>query len=65
MAETDILEKLERYAGDVCLSTPVEIEAAEEIRRLRALKQCQHAWVDAKSTVVSGEICSKCFSIRP
>jgi hypothetical protein len=33
---TDIVEQLRRYAGSVCLSTPTELAAADEIERLRA-----------------------------
>jgi hypothetical protein len=31
---TDIVEQLRRYAGSVCLSTPTELAAADEIERL-------------------------------
>jgi hypothetical protein len=33
---TDIVEQLRRYAGSVCLSTPTELAAADEIEQLRA-----------------------------
>jgi hypothetical protein len=33
---TDIVEQLRRYAGSVCLSTPTELAAADEILRLRS-----------------------------
>ena len=33
---TDIVERLRRYAGSLCISTPAEMEAADEIERLRA-----------------------------
>ena len=33
---TDIVQQLRRYAGELCISTPAEMEAADEIERLRA-----------------------------
>ena len=33
---TDIINRLRRYAGELCICTPVELEAADEIERLRA-----------------------------
>ena len=33
---TDITERLRRYAGGMCISTPTEIEAADIIEGLRA-----------------------------
>ena len=33
---TDIVERLRRYVGELCICTPVELEAADEIERLRA-----------------------------
>lgn len=32
---TDIVERLRRYRGKLCLSSYVEMEAAQEIERLR------------------------------
>ena len=32
----DIVGRLRRYAGPLCISTPAEMEAADEIERLRA-----------------------------
>jgi hypothetical protein len=32
---TDIVDRLRRYAGDLCLSTYAELEAAQEIEQLR------------------------------
>ncbi len=33
--QADIVERLRRYAGNLCLSSYVELEAAQEIERLR------------------------------
>ena len=33
---TDIVQQLRRYAGPLCISTLAEMEAADEIERLRA-----------------------------
>ena len=44
---TDIIEKLRRYAGNVWLSTQTELDAANEIERLRAEKEHYiEAWSD-------------------
>ena len=32
---TDIVDRLRRYAGDLCLSSYLELEAAQEIEQLR------------------------------
>ena len=34
-SNSDILDKLVRYAGTCCLSTQIEMDAADEISRLR------------------------------
>ena len=37
---TDIVERLRRYAGTVCISTDAELDGADEIERLR--KEVEH-----------------------
>ena len=43
---TDIIERLVRFAGKVCLSTDAEVEAAAEIDSLRA--ELATAWKEAE-----------------
>ena len=44
---TDIIDRLERYAGDVCISTMTELAAAAEIKKLRAEIERLRAEIEA------------------